>query len=342
MAKKNDKVSINISENTEVQLSKSEVKKILTQIEKEKIKEANKIKREKLNDIPLLWDVEKDEEIEYFDANLSYELTGYRPIDGKNGLDFKVEWFTQAKRNKQSTGKYCAYPFRSKPYDEFWKEEYRRCRDGLTVNGYTLTGDNYFFINYYQLPNLSSATKAGAGRSVDFPNFYVKQYEYFHYIELCKILKRNAIGLKARGVGFSEIGASIAVNTYSCRPNSRSVVTANQLGYVEDFLSKCWLQLNYLDEHTEGGFRKLRQVYNSSLKKKASAKNADKVEVGWMSMIEGIPADKPNKIRGDRTDYLVYEESGSWLNWDKAFIQGDALIDIQGQRFGIKCAWGKI
>ena len=36
----------------------------------------------------------------------------------------------------------------------------------------------------------------------------------------------------------------------------------------------------------------------------------------------------------------MYEESGSWPNWKKAFIQGDALIDIQGQRFGIKLAWG--
>lgn len=59
-----------------------------------------------------------------------------------------------------------------------------------------------------------------------------------------------------------------------------------------------------------------------------------------MSEIEGITADKPNKIRGDRTDILMYEESGSWPNWKKAFIQGDALIDIQGQRFGIKLAWG--
>ena len=71
----------------------------------------------------------------------------------------------------------------------------------MTVNGYTITGDNYFFINYYQLPNLSSATKAGDGRSVDFPNFFVKQYEYFHYIEMCEKLKKDVCALKARGVG---------------------------------------------------------------------------------------------------------------------------------------------
>ena len=58
----------------------------------------------------------------------------------------------------------------------------------------------YYFINYYQLFILDQTNEAGAGRPVGFPNFFVKQYEYFHYIALCKKLKKNAVGLKARGV----------------------------------------------------------------------------------------------------------------------------------------------
>lgn len=286
------------------------------------------------------WDFKIGEPIEFFDSRMSYELTGYKPIDDVNGLDFDPEWFMQSRRIKEATGKYCDFKFGTKPYNNFWEEEYRRCRDGYTVNGYTLTGDNYFFINYYRLPNLASAEKAGGGRSIDFPEFYVKQYEYFHYIELCKRLRMNAIGLKSRGVGFSEIGAAIAVNTYSVRPHSRSVVAAQQSNYVEPTLAKCWTQLNFLDEETENGFKKLRQKKDSTLHKRASSITTEGTETGWMSEIEGIVADKPNKIRGDRTDYLVYEESGSWPNWKKAFAQGDALIYIQGRRFGIKCAWG--
>ena len=286
------------------------------------------------------WDVRIGEAIDYFDSDLSYELTGYRPIDGKRGLDFNPEWFMEARMTKSSTGKYCNEPKFGKAYCEFWDREYDRCRNGMTSNGYTITGDNYYFINYYQLPNLGSAKKAGGGRTVDFPNFYIKQYEYFHYIELCKMLRKNAIGLKARGVGFSEIAAAILINGYITRPHFRGVVAAQQEGYVEDTLSKCWTQLSYLDDHTEDGMRKLRQVHDTAKWKRASNKNTEGVESGWMSEIEGITADKPNKIRGDRTDILMYEESGSWPNWEKAFIQGDALIDIQGQRFGIKLAWG--
>jgi hypothetical protein len=43
---------------------------------------------------------------------------------------------------------------------------------------------------------------------------------------MCKVLRKDAIGLKARGVGFSEIAASIVVNTYNCRRGSMCVVAA--------------------------------------------------------------------------------------------------------------------
>lgn len=146
------------------------------------------------------WDVKIGEPIEYFDPELSYELTGYRPITVDKGLDFRVDWFTEAKETKERTGKYCSFPMGSKRYADFWSQEYDRIRNGYTVNGYTLTGFNYFFLNYYQLPVADEDKIAGEGRDQDFPVFFAKQYEYFHYIALCRALKRDALGLKSRGV----------------------------------------------------------------------------------------------------------------------------------------------
>jgi hypothetical protein len=56
---------------------------------------------------------------------------------------------------------------------EMSTEEYKRCKYGMTSHGYTITGDNYFFLNYYQLMDLDSAETAGEGRVYIFPNFYV-------------------------------------------------------------------------------------------------------------------------------------------------------------------------
>ena len=147
------------------------------------------------------WDVKKDDIVEYFDKRLSYELTGYRPITKEQSLDFDPTWFTEARENFHKTGHYCSYLPGSKRYQEFWKEQYRRCRDGLTVKGYTITGDHYFFLNFYQLPITHSAEKAGGGRRTDFPDFYVSQYEFFHYFELAKRLRLHAVLMKARGIG---------------------------------------------------------------------------------------------------------------------------------------------
>ena len=75
------------------------------------------------------WDVTINDDIPFFDSNLSYELTGYKPIDDKHGLDFDPAWYTEAKDTFMRTGHYCTYRFGTKPYNDFWTQEYIRCRD---------------------------------------------------------------------------------------------------------------------------------------------------------------------------------------------------------------------
>lgn len=147
------------------------------------------------------WDFPIGSQIEFFDSNLSYELTGYRPIDKTRGLDFDPKWFTEAREVYNRTGHYTEYRYGTKAYKTFWDQEYLRCREGMTVNGYTITGDHYYFLNYYQLMNLNSVKKAGTSRLYTFPDFYVAQYQWFHYLELCKRLLKNACLMKARGIG---------------------------------------------------------------------------------------------------------------------------------------------
>ena len=185
-----------------------ELQKIVNEVkqkqEEEDVKEARelvkKYKEKRSNDLSY-WDFKIGDQIQFFDRSLSYELTGYRPIDEIHGLDFKPEWFTETREQFHKTGHYCSYLPGSKRYREFWNEQYRRCREGLTVNGYTITGDHYFFLNFYQLPITKSTSKAGGGRKTDFPDFYVAQYEFFHYYELAKRLRKHAGLMKARGVG---------------------------------------------------------------------------------------------------------------------------------------------
>ena len=42
-----------------------------------------------------------------FDFRYSYELTGYKPINGTQGLDFNPDWFTETRETFLRTGHYC-------------------------------------------------------------------------------------------------------------------------------------------------------------------------------------------------------------------------------------------
>lgn len=174
----------------EVQEKQQQLNKQLEQINEDRV--------EKISSRSGEWDIKIGDPIPYFDKRLSYEITGYRPITETQGLDFDPSWFTEARDIKLKTGHYTSYYFGSKAYRDFWNEEYRRCRDGLTVNGYTIPGTYYYFLNYYQLPQ-TDVVKLGTSRQDIFPEFYSAQYEFFHYFELCKVLKKDCGLFKARG-----------------------------------------------------------------------------------------------------------------------------------------------
>lgn len=288
------------------------------------------------------WDVPIGQEIEYFDSNLSYELTGYRPITKTKSLDFNPKWFTEVRDTFERTGKYTDYKFGSKAFKEFWKEQYVRCKYGMTVNGYTITGDHYYFLNFYRLKDLVNITEAGAGRGDIFPNFLEGQYQWFHYLALAKKLRLNACMMKARGVGYSEIEAAIIAKSYTVIKGSVNVCCAFASTQLDKLLEKVWANIAFLDNHTNGGFSHGRVVDSAYLKKSGQFKmiNGIKTPVGWASQIQGIVVDKPGKLRGDRTDVLMFEEVGLWPNFTKAYTQADALVGQIGYQWGLRLLGG--
>jgi len=216
-----------------------------------------------------------------------------------------------SRRNFEKTEHYTNAPKGTKDYDDFWLREYERFTEGCTINGYTITGDHYYFLNYYQMLKADASRFAGQGRLKGFPDFYVAQYEFFHYIELCKRTLKNCCVLKGRGLGMSETMACVMSNLYQSRPNSRSLITASTDDHLSKTLSKIWEQINFCNDKTDGGLWKPLLIDQPKKKKCGVEQLKTRVELGWLSEIEGIIADKPSKVRGDRVDFLFYEEAGS-------------------------------
>lgn len=283
------------------------------------------------------WDVKKGDVIEYFDPELSYEITGYRPITKTKGLDFNPEWFTETRQYYEMHNKYCPHLPKSKKYDEFWREQYKRCKYGMTVNGYTITGDNYFFLNFYQLPIVDNRAAAGEGLDRGFPVFFESHYRFFHYLQMTRILHRHAALMKARSIGFSEINASLAARLYTVNRGSRVMITCFKDDYIKTTFSKFDTAITFLNNNTQGGMFKPRLIDKELHKKSGFQRkvNGQYEDQGFKSEVIAINGSKPSNIRGDRVDLLIYDEAGSWPNLTTAIIQGQELCEVQGVPRGI-------
>lgn len=320
----------------ELQLIVDEVKK---KQQEEDTKEAKKLvdeyRMERSND-KTYWDVTNDMKIECFDPTLSYELTGYRPIDETHGLDFDPSWFTEVRETFLRTGRYCSYLPRSKRWDAFWKEQYTRCKYGMTSHGYTITGDNYFFLNFYQLPVVDIDKASGEGTNESFPVFFASQYMFFHYLQMCRVLHKNAALMKARSIGFSEINASLAARLYTTIKRSRTVITCFNDTYLNGTFSKLDHALTFINTNADGFFKP--RLTDKALEKKSGYQvkiDGQFTDFGWRSVVKGINGSKPSNIRGERVDLLIYDEAGSWTDLTTAVVQGQELCEVQGVPRGI-------
>lgn len=293
----------------------------------------------KVHDPKKKWDVLKDEEIEYFDPTLSYELTGYRPITETEGLDFNPKEFTKAADYYRLHKTYTHFIPGTFKHKQHWTDEFNKCLNGVTIGKYRLTGEHYFFLNYYRLLSVLGEGKKES-REEDFPGFLAKQYEYFHYLELARLTGHDACIFKCRGVGYSEVIASNLSHAYTFHKASKSIISAAAQNYVDNTLAKTWQELDFLNTCTQGGFKRLRQKIDTAMHKRASKVDKDRNESGWMSEIEGIVTDNPRKLRGSRVYNLYFEESGSFPGLIDTYIQSRALVDILGYRIGMRIVGG--
>ena len=243
-------------QNKEIEEDAQEARELVQQIREER--DSNKD----------YWDVPKDQKIEVFDPTLSYELTGYRPITETQGLDFDPDWFIETRKVFEDTGKYCTYLRNSKRYNEFWLEQYKRCKYGMTVNGYHITGDNYFFLNFYRLPIVDQTKASGSGLDEGFPIFFASHYTFFHYLEMARVLHKHAAMFKARSIGFSEINASLSARMYTVIRRSRTMITCYNDTFLNGTFSKFDHALTFLNTCTGGGMFEPR-IIDKQLHKKS-------------------------------------------------------------------------
>lgn len=259
------------------------------------------------------YNLAKTKEI-YFDPTKSYELTKYRPINEEAGLDFDPAPFQAVGAENMRSGKYSGAIDGSKAHRDWWVKQIKYCNKGFEHNGYRVTGDYYFFLNFFVMDS-----RGYEGNKKIHPKFWAAHYAFFHYIEMCELLRLDALLLKARGIGGSEIAASLAVGPYATKPRYQSLFTAGAEKYLwgKGILStKAWPNLDYLDMKTENALAHARSKNSEDLKKAGVLYSNNKEDPdSWGAVISGQVIVRPDDLRGDRINRVF----NSWTPGDNCW-----------------------
>lgn len=259
-----------------------------------------------------------------------------------------TELFRTEARHFLKYGYYCPDPPGSVGYYEYWSEQLRRCTEGYSVGGMSITGHHYGYLNFKQIKLTSDPSdtsgvvkrKKGFSKKVSFPDFWDGDYEYFWLVDIARNgidpKKMKELGLdiiigsdwldgghhvmvaKARRKGFSYKNSWISANIYNTTRASKVLQIAHDKKYLyPDGVTRMTLDtLNFLNEHT--AWAKRRQAVDKQDHMRASYLeyiNGQTVEKGYKSEIQAITMkNNPDATRGKDANLVIMEECGAFDN----------------------------
>lgn len=142
---------------------------------------------------------------------------------------------------------YTKYPENSYGYIEFWKEEHRKCLEGVSIGNLKIPGAYYFYLNYKPILR---RVKYSNRKVLDFPQFTDVDLEYFNLIERARKEGKGVILVKPRRIGFTYKNSSLAEYEYNFFPNSRTFLSAFESKYSLGLMDMTLHGLNFLDDYT--------------------------------------------------------------------------------------------
>jgi hypothetical protein len=282
-----------------------------------------------------------------------------------------MDYFRQPAINFKKNRKYTDLIKNNHPrslYMVHWKEEQRRCREGLVrEDGEWITGYNYWYLNYCPIMLVNTVTKdflvttedlyevhtsfesatsfsdtVTADRVEDFPKVWDSDYLWFHYVDQAENKGQHCTNIKTRGRGYSFKGGSMLGRNYYHFKQSKSFAIASEGDYLigDAILDKTWDVLSFVDSYTP--WVKSRDFKNTTDHKKASYIDPKtKVEKGIKTEIIGVTTkNQPEKARGKRGKLLLFEEAGKFPHLIKAHTIARPSVEQGRYVFGIIVSWG--
>lgn len=266
-------------------------------------------------------------------------------VRNPEGIWVNTKPFVQEGLNFMKNGYYCPDPPGSPAFREYWDEQGKRCREGYSTGGASITGHHY---NYLNFSPIMAAEKIGgrvAKKVVKMPDFWDGDYNFFWAKEIARFgleqKKVSNLGLhvhidpsylkggyhmivgKSRRKGYSFKNAAICANNYNQFRNSLSIIGAFDKKYLypEGTMGMASEYLSFYNENT--AWRKGREYVDKQEHKRASFRKFLEgvgIESGYMSQIMALTfKDNPDAARGKDALDVLFEEAGKFPNLIDAF-----------------------
>ncbi len=262
--------------------------------------------------------------------------------ENKNNPDI-VNWvnsLTISKSENRDKYYYCPYRNGTEEYNDFWRVETYRRRNGITAKckltrtgeivDLHITGDHYNYLNYSRINRTPTQeefdilhkkgdykTKLISG----FPRFWDGDYWNF---KIDFFIAENGWHLtkgKARGKGYSFKRGSQAANTLNLIPNSTVVLAADLIDYLTDSDATSGMvktNLDWLENHTHWKrFYLSENLEELELGYKTST--GGNTKYGFRSKLYSVSLhNNESAAIGKRAIEIDFEEAGRCPNLEKA------------------------
>lgn len=264
-----------------------------------------------------------------------------------------MDYFRQAAIHFEQHGVYTFLHPNTHPHSEyakFWREERRRCLEGLVrEDGEWIPGDLYWYWNYNPIPKVLVRKGKRADRVVGLPNIYDGDYLFFHYCEQARDAGAHGSTLKSRGKGFSlKNGGSIAKrlilgDSIEAARLIKAYAIANEREYLtkDGVLNKFMDVVDFVANNTPWPRLKLKDSWNEMHWQMGYKDPETDTRKGSLNEVFGVTLkNDANRARGKRGSYIYWEEMGKFANFLSAWQIARPSVEADGIAFGFMLAAG--
>jgi len=218
--------------------------------------------------------------------------------------------FVSESNKFKKDGIYCAAPFRSKDFVNYWDDQKLKCRKGIIVKDKSLTWyvcrEYYMWLNF--LPIFDKEEQ-----NFGFAKIRDAQYHMALYELLAELHYKHAAILKKRQIASSYYHMGKLINQQWFEPGVTLKIGASLKDYINEKGSWKFLQeyAAFLNEHT-AWYRPMSPDKVMMWQQKIEVRKGDrKTEVGLKGTIQGMSFEKdPTNGVGGPVKYFFHEEAG--------------------------------